>query len=90
MGVRAGFAGAALGNRRDSDWLRLMEALIQALNTLPVSAVVLDASGTIVAVNDTWKEFGRHNGLCLANWEVGANYLKYSGGKKAALNAICA
>ena len=35
-----------------------------------------------MAVNDTWKEFGRHNGLCLANWGVGANYLKYSGGKR--------
>lgn len=58
-----------------------MEVLIEALNTLPVSAVVLDASGTIVAVNDTWKEFGRRNGLRIPNWGVGANYLKYSGGK---------
>lgn len=58
-----------------------MEALVKALNTLPVSAVFLDASGTIVAANDTWKEFGRRNGLRIPNWGVGANYLKYSGGK---------
>ena len=58
-----------------------METLIKALNTLPVSAVILDASGTIVAVNDTWKEFGRRNGLRIPSWGVGANYLKYSGGK---------
>lgn len=55
-----------------------MEALIQALKTLPVSAVVLDASGTIVAVNRTWKEFGRRNGLRIPDWGVGASYLKYS------------
>jgi DNA-binding NarL/FixJ family response regulator len=58
-----------------------MEALIHTLNTLPVSAAVLDASGTIVAVNDTWKEFGRRNGLGIPDWGVGASYLKYSGGK---------
>ena len=58
-----------------------METLIQALNTLPVSAAILDASGTIVAVNDTWKEFGRRNGLGVPNWGIGANYLRYSGGK---------
>jgi hypothetical protein len=58
-----------------------METLFEALNTLPVSAVILDASGTIVAVNDTWKEFGRRNGLRIPSWGVGANYLKYSGGK---------
>jgi hypothetical protein len=28
----------------------------EALKALPVSAVILDASGLIVAVNDTWKE----------------------------------
>ncbi len=37
--------------------------------------------GTIVAANDTWKEFGRRNGLRIPNWGFGANYLKYSGGK---------
>jgi DNA-binding NarL/FixJ family response regulator len=58
-----------------------MEALIQALNTLPVSAVVVDASGTIVAANDTWKEFGRRNGLRIPNCGIGASYLKYSEGK---------
>jgi DNA-binding CsgD family transcriptional regulator len=58
-----------------------METLFEALNTLPVSAVILDASGTIVAVNDAWKEFGRRNGLRIPSWGVGANYLKYSGGK---------
>ena len=56
-----------------------METLINALNTLPVSAAILDASGTIVAVNNTWKEFGRRNGLRIPNWGVGADYLKYSG-----------
>jgi DNA-binding NarL/FixJ family response regulator len=58
-----------------------METLINALSTLPVSAVILDASGMILAVNDTWKEFGRRNALRMPNWGVGTNYLKYSGGE---------
>jgi DNA-binding CsgD family transcriptional regulator len=49
----------------------------KALNALPVSSVIIDASGMIVAVNDTWKEFGRRNGLSIPNAGVGANYLQY-------------
>jgi DNA-binding CsgD family transcriptional regulator len=58
-----------------------METLINALSALPVSTAVLDESGTILAVNDTWKEFGQRNGLCIPNWGVGTNYLRYSGGE---------
>jgi len=54
----------------------------KALKALPVSAVILDASGMIVAVNDTWKEFGRQNGLCIPNGGVGANYLQYCAGSE--------
>jgi DNA-binding CsgD family transcriptional regulator len=49
----------------------------KALSELPVSSVIIDASGMIVAVNDTWKEFGRRNGLSIPNAGVGANYLQY-------------
>jgi len=54
----------------------------KALKALPVSAVILDASGMIVAVNDTWKEFGRRNGLSIPNAGVGANYLQYCAGSE--------
>jgi DNA-binding CsgD family transcriptional regulator len=44
--------------------------------------VILDASGVIVAVNDTWKEFGRQNGLRIPNAGVGVNYLQYCAGSE--------
>lgn len=47
------------------------------LRTLPVSTAILDPSGTIVAVNDSWKVFARRNGLRLRNFGIGVNYLNY-------------
>lgn len=47
------------------------------LRALPVNAAILNASGTIVAVNDTWKDFARQNGLRLPNFGVGSNYLQF-------------
>lgn len=47
------------------------------LTTLPVSTAILDPSGTIVAVNDTWKLFARRNGLHLRNFGIGTNYLDH-------------
>ncbi len=47
------------------------------LTTLPVSTAILDPSGTIVEVNDTWKLFARRNGLRLPNFGIGANYLNH-------------
>lgn len=51
----------------------LISALLSAL---PVRLVVLDANGTIVAVNDAWLQFAREQGLQdLSRVGVGANYL---------------
>ena len=47
------------------------------LKSLPASAVIVDASGKIVTVNNTWKEFGRQNGLRIPHSAVGENYLQY-------------
>ena len=44
---------------------------------LPVIVAILDGSGTIVGVNDAWKEFARRSGLRIASFGVGANYLHY-------------
>lgn len=52
-------------------------ATFEGLESLPASAVILDASGTIVAANDTWKKFGRRNGLRIAQSAIGSNYLQY-------------
>jgi hypothetical protein len=54
----------------------LVEAF-KALKALPVSAAILDNSGRILAVNDTWREFARANSLRLPNEGVGADYLQY-------------
>lgn len=51
----------------------------KALQSLPVSAAVLDSTGEILAVNDAWKQFGRCNGLTLPAFGVGANYLAHCG-----------
>jgi DNA-binding CsgD family transcriptional regulator len=44
---------------------------------LPVNVAVLDAGGTIVNVNDAWKQFGRRNGLRLPRSGLGLSYLDY-------------
>jgi DNA-binding CsgD family transcriptional regulator len=49
----------------------------EGLKSLPASVAILDSSATIVAVNDTWKQFGRRNGLCLPHSAIGSNYLQY-------------
>lgn len=49
----------------------------ERLQSLPASAAILDAAGTIIAVNDAWREFGRENGLHVAHDAVGTNYLHY-------------
>lgn len=49
----------------------------QRLKALPVSVAILDDSGTIIAVNESWKEFGRNNGLKMPRFGVGASYLRY-------------
>jgi len=48
-------------------------ATFKALKTLPASVAILDPSGRLVAVNNTWKEFGRRNGLRLDRFARGAS-----------------
>ncbi len=60
----------------------------ERLETLAVSAVVLDRTGKIVGVNDAWKNFGKRNGLCLPEYGVGANYLAYCGAEQQAAPSL--
>jgi DNA-binding CsgD family transcriptional regulator len=57
--------------------MRAVATKFEGLKSLPASVVILDASGTIVAVNDTWKRFGRRNGLRIPHSCIGSNYLQY-------------
>lgn len=50
-----------------------MQGLL-SLNKLPVNVAVLDPGGTIVGVNQSWREFGQANGLRLPDAGVGTNY----------------
>jgi len=47
------------------------------LEALPVNAAILDAAGTIISVNDSWREFARQNGLRFPNFGIGVNYLQF-------------
>jgi len=62
---------------------------MEELRALPVNAAILDTSGTIVAVNDAWKDFARQNGLRLPNFGIGSNYLRFcvSDGPSPSLSA---
>src|SRR3954468_18537092 len=50
---------------------------MKKLRALPVNAAILNGSGIIIAVNDTWKDFARQNGLRLPNFGIGLNYLQF-------------
>jgi DNA-binding CsgD family transcriptional regulator len=52
-------------------------AAFEGLKSLPASVAILDASGTIVAVNDAWKQFGQRNGLRVPHSAIGLSYLQY-------------
>jgi DNA-binding CsgD family transcriptional regulator len=50
---------------------------LAGLRTLPVSAAILNRGGTIVEVNDLWKDHGRDAGLRTPNFGVGSYYLAF-------------
>src|SRR5215213_2947529 len=53
------------------------QVAFEGLKSLPVSVAIVDASGTIVAVNKNWEQFGRRNGLRVPRSAVGLSYLHY-------------
>jgi len=50
---------------------------LRALHSLPMRAAALDRDGTIVAVNEPWKEFYRPFALDVPNFGVGEKYLRF-------------
>ncbi len=63
--------------KRAEEALRLKEQFAKAvLNSLTANIAVLDASGTIIAVNETWEKFARENGDSgFVHTGLGVNYL---------------
>ena len=51
--------------------------LNSAWDALSSSVAILDESGIIVYVNQAWRTFADDNGLAIANYGVGSNYLDY-------------
>jgi two-component system, cell cycle sensor histidine kinase and response regulator CckA len=50
--------------------------LESTVDALPAHIAILDENGTILAVNETWRRFGRNNDVRLARDGVGVNYLE--------------
>ncbi|MEO8405137.1 MAG: PAS domain S-box protein [Chitinophagaceae bacterium] len=57
----------------------MAERLSSILNTLPASIALLDKTGLIVDVNDSWKKFACENGFMGENYCIGDNYITISG-----------
>jgi PAS domain S-box-containing protein len=45
------------------------------LNALPAHIALIDAQGIILAVNEAWRQYGAANGLDVAEFAMGQNYL---------------
>lgn len=48
------------------------------LDALPANIALLDSKGTIIAVNNGWKEFALENRMKSKNYNIGENYLAIS------------
>lgn len=66
--------GAARKARIEMEQLR--DFIQRTLDALTAQVCVLDHEGTIIHVNQAWREFGRANGACSANDGIGSNYLR--------------
>ena len=86
------------GRKRAEEELRESEEFNRStLDSLPMNVAVLNESGTIIFVNQSWMEFGRNNNVCpIESISVGANYIEacrrargeYSEEAPAALDGI--
>jgi two-component system NarL family sensor kinase len=56
--------------------LRAPQAIQRSIDQLPAHAAVVDDAGSIVAVNEAWRRYGRENGLRGEAGSVGTSYLR--------------
>jgi PAS domain S-box-containing protein len=69
--------------KADNDIIELNEKLLATnrelsiiLNTLPATIALLDKAGTIIAVNEAWKQFALDNHMHSATHGLGDNYIE--------------
>ena len=55
---------------------KLSEGLRSFLSTLPAHIAIVDSSGTIVAVNQAWRDFAKANGAIMSRATEGTNYFE--------------
>ncbi len=58
-----------------SDIMGIGDTLQAVLDALTAHIAILDASGTIMAINHAWRQFAEANGLESQAWGLGTNYL---------------
>ena len=71
--------GIASGLQRKNDERRLLESqkfLLSTLDALSAHVAILDETGTIVEVNEAWRNFADSNHLVAARYGLGVNYLE--------------
>lgn len=56
-------------------WQASQSLLQSTLDAVPSHLAILDADGTIIAVNAAWREFADKNGFIAPDYGVGTNYL---------------
>src|SRR5215218_629647 len=85
--TREGILEAASEDYRRLVWhLRAGRRRAAFLNELPEEAAVVEGSGTIVAVNEAWRRFAKHNGADPGEVSEGANYLGVCAGARGELS----
>ena len=63
--------------KRAEEALRLSEAAQRdVLNALPAHVALLNESGKILSVNESWREFARNNAMSGSDFGVGVNYIE--------------
>ncbi|MCQ3950525.1 MAG: hypothetical protein DPW14_12010 [Planctomycetes bacterium] len=63
--------------KRAEEALRLSEAAQRdVLNALPAHVALLNGKGEILSVNESWRDFARHNAMSGSDFGVGANYIE--------------
>ena len=85
--TREGISEAAREDYRRLLWhLRAGRQRAAFLDELPEEAVVVERSGTIVAVNEAWRRFAKDNGADPGEVSEGANYLGVCDGVRGELS----
>ncbi|WP_169977280.1 sensor histidine kinase [Tautonia rosea] len=63
-------------SRNDEHWTNVNAIVESVLDALPAHVCLLDAEGTIVAINRRWEQFARENDGDLQRCGLGVNYLE--------------